>query len=355
VAGKTPGRTHLPWTAALLVLLPIAAFVLCETIVSLYAAQPDLTLLLTASNEGANAQAPLREAIARMNIIALFTLYLAFSAAILAKFVSDLRLFGAGSRQPILAVFGVAVALGLGVIVWIFTTDAGATRALGRALFAGAFGLPPDANLSVLSPAVREAEAGDSSSWGAAAFLHLRIVAALITTATVGAFVAGGISCLARFDALDEREGWLFQCERLRSYIYFSAALLVVGVLYMKAWTGYPAHLLAEQDGARADFLGLVNAYVMFSGIEYSILLAAYALPVAAILSRRADVIAARIVADEEQAQPVSGLALFGEKVKKARTGAGLVFSTEAVVKAIVALLAPLITGGVASLSTFFG
>jgi hypothetical protein len=116
-------------------------------------------------------------------------------------------------------------------------------------------------------------------------------------------------------------------------------------------WTAYPSFLLKSDE--KASFTALADTLTMYVGIEFSIILAAYALPVTWLLSRHADKIAAKIAAQEETNQ--SGATTSSFKVQQLRERENLVFSTGDSLKLIVALLAPLITGALPSLTSAIG
>ena len=336
---------ELPWAYAGLVALPVVALFLCEGLIAWLGQQPnvpDACLVCYAqpasTGGGGNATRWL-EASARMRLLAMFALFFIFSAAVIAKFWSDLsRLFANPARFRVVVAYGLGVGAAAVVVVSAYVRG-GLPRAmdmLGCGTFVEALGM---------------AASFGGGPWGGCAFDRLLDVTNVVAGFTIPAFVAGGISCLARSarqDAL-EKENWTYQAERLKTYIYMSTAFLVLGVLYFATWTGYPSFALSPE--ARPAFEAAVNAFTMYTGIEYSIILAAYALPVAWIVSRRADRIAAHIAAEEcghEAVVPLSAL-------KEIREREGLAFSTSDTVKAVLALLAPLITGTLPSLTAAVG
>jgi hypothetical protein len=199
----------------------------------------------------------------------------------------------------------------------------------------------------------RASLSGSDTHWGPGVFRWIVFWNNVFTVLAVPAFIAGGISCLARFRNATEQENWIVQSERLKTYIYMSAGLLVIGVLYLKAWTQYPGYLLDQK--AAAAYTSLVNTYAMFTGVEYSLVLSAFALPVAFVLSGRADRIAARIVMTEEKRAPAPVPLPHSAKLKAVRERELLVITSQDVLKTLVALLAPFITGTVASLSSVVG
>jgi hypothetical protein len=156
----------------------------------------------------------------------------------------------------------------------------------------------------------------------------------------VPAFIAGGISCLGvQKKTADAKACWISQRERLQTYIYLSAALLVIAVVLLKTWTQYPSFILNKD--AMTAYNAVVNSFSVFTGIEYTLLLAAYALPVSFFLSQRADHIAQQIRKHEPQAT-----------VREIRAREKLAISTQDIFKSVIALLSPLITGSVASLAS---
>ena len=105
-----------------------------------------------------------------------------------------------------------------------------------------------------------------------------RYLLALVTPA----LVLGAISCLA-MPLRPTRTDCRRQADRLNTYLYLSAATLVIGLIFLAAMLRWPAYGLNE---VQAKAYGAhVDAYVLYWGITYSILIASYYVPVAVRLA----------------------------------------------------------------------
>ncbi len=71
-----------------------------------------------------------------------------------------------------------------------------------------------------------------------------------------------------------------------KRYLYCAGVLLTAGMLFVQAWMSWPATLIAE-EGARQEFLGLVNAFSLFRGTMFSLLILSVYLPVYLVLAGR--------------------------------------------------------------------
>ena len=186
------------------------------------------------------------------------------------------------------------------------------------------------------------------------AFAFVKFTTHAVTALALSALIAGGISCLARFEDFSTEDNWRFQLERLKTYNYIGASLLVIGVLLFKAWANYPAWaLVVEQD--QQSFNALVNATVVFMGVEFTIILSAYALPVALILSRRANEIAVEVIVKRDQLASSPASLPFGSDVQAVRKEKELTITTWDTLRTFATLLAPFITGSITSLTSVLG
>ena len=273
-----------------------------------------------------------------MQLLGLMLLYSISALVVIAKFGNDLiSLFCRPSQGRLLIVYGLALAAGVVLIVGAYMGVVPRSKYLiGKDLFVRALYYA-----GTFSP---------GKLWSATTFDYLLDIVNVVTGLAIPAFIAGGISCLACFKHLDSREAWIIQSRRLINYVYLSAGFLVIGTVFLKTWTQYPGYLL--EKAALANHTAIVNAYTTFTGIEFTILLAAYALPVVLILSARGDEIARTIAIAE---LPAANPSLLHRQMRLIRERDKLTFSPQDVVKTIVAVLAPLITGSIASLSSILG
>lgn len=83
------------------------------------------------------------------------------------------------------------------------------------------------------------------------------------------------------------------QAECLRSarrvaqrYLYCAGVLLTAGMIWVHAWMSWPATLIADER-ARVQFVDLVNAFALFRGTTFSLLILSVYLPVYLIMAGR--------------------------------------------------------------------
>jgi hypothetical protein len=115
---------------------------------------------------------------------------------------------------------------------------------------------------------------------------RLNLIQRLLIPWAATTLVLGAISCLAtrrgvRKGPAADRE----QAERLHTYLYLTAALFVCGLLFLSALLQWPGY--AFQGKAAEAYRAHASAFVLYWGVAYSIIIAAYYLPVAILLSRR--------------------------------------------------------------------
>lgn len=327
-------KAELKLKYAWLVLIPAAALILAEATIGLLAQQP-----LEIPVSDACESLPLREAAARLELLSLVSLYLLFAAVLFGKFLRDMAvLFDWRGRGVAGAVLGVCAAIGLVFILAAYGLDMWAVK---RELFTTA----------LFDAAFAEAETyGSDVVWGGTMFLAMLCVTMGLSVLAVAAAVAGGITCLAERPDGDPIENWVQQAERLRTYIYMGAGILIVGVLFVKAWAAYPGYLLCGDAGEA--YASLVDAFTMFTGVEYSVVLAAAAIPTAMILSARAQRFAAQSLTGGGSAPAA---APSRAQIQQERAKHKLIFSAQDVLKTVAALLAPFLTGAIANLTTVLG
>jgi hypothetical protein len=336
-----PGYGRLIW-------LPIAGFLLAEIVLALFAQVP----VAVPAELGSAKNPAWSEAAARLQFLGLMLLYVVMAAVLTGVFVYDLRmLFDSDSQKRLVGIYVLAVAAGASVVAAAYAGLVPRTFAL----------VGPD----LFSRALDSAEKfGTHGFWSRRVFDCLLVAINIITLIAVPAFIVGGISCLATVRNGDQKKNWTYQTQRLANYVYVSAGWLVVGTVFLKTWTQYPGYLL-DKD-ALASHSAVVSAYTTYVGIEYTIILAAYAFPVVAILAARGEEIATSIATEEDRiAKSIAATGAasdrsspdptFDTRVREVREREKLGFSTQDVLKTIFAVLAPLITGGIASLASILG
>ena len=288
------------------------------------------------------------EGAARVQVLGFFLLFFVFSCAVVGKFWNDRKLFEPAGRHYLDLAYRRCVIAGIIIILFAylkilprtwdyFGGDLLFKNALDNAWVNSRISEPPSIHNLWGWPNVR------SRFWGWTSFRGLLVVVNITAFLAVPAFIAGGISCLGLPKGGLSKDNWVERRERLQTYIYLSAAMLVIAVVFLKAWTQYPGFILVKSDVARYN--ALVNTYCVFTGIEYTLLLAAYAIPVSLYLSRDAEQLAEKIQKTEEPAITI----------REIRSKHMLTISTLDVLKSVVALLSPLLTGSIATLTSAVG
>jgi hypothetical protein len=136
--------------------------------------------------------------------------------------------------------------------------------------------------------------------------------------------------------------------EKLRYLLYSASAVLVCGILFVKAWSEFPLGVFADSGikpgSASGDFLRqlstVMKSFQLFQALWYVALMAAIFLPVALLLQRKAKALA---LADR-------GVASGGEAVDSWLSARGLSLSIPAQIQALGAMLAPLLAGPAADI-----
>ena len=281
-----------------------------------------------------------KEGAARLQFISFFLLYFLIATAAFCKFCCDAKfLFESDSCRRLAWAFLLCAAAGIGVIISVY----------GLGILPETFQyfdkLPFCDKKSLFSVALEHASqfGSWSSWWGSRSLTVFMATVNIVALLAVPASIAGGISCLGTSKKDSPKECWVVQQERLQTYIYLSAALLVISIVFLKVWTQYPSFMM-NKDATKA-YNEIVNSYSVFMGIEYTLLLASFALPVSMILSQRANQIAEQL---RVEASP-DGKRL---TIRDIRAEEKLTISSQDVFKTIIALLSPLITGSIASLAS---
>jgi len=323
------GNFNLQWPYVLIVCAPILVFFFAELIVGKFTQTPSFQAIPLRED---NYLRWIEEA-PRLQFFALFLLFCVFSWGIIIKFCFDLCLFDWNSRGLLALAFFLCVLAGATIIF-----SATQYHFLPRSF--EYFGEDPDQK-GLFQKALESTAAFTRKGWLDWETFNYFMTAVNFTAGlVVPAFIAGGISCLGQ--TTEDRKGsWNRQRERLQTYIYLSSAVLVISVIFMKVWTQYPSFILKQDSAILKAYSAVVNSYSVFTGIEYTLLLAAYAVPVGFFLSRQADKIAKAMPKDEANLS-----------VRDIRARENLTISTQDILKSVIALLSPLITGSIASLGS---
>lgn len=344
-------RADLSLRYALITLPPILILLLSE--IMLFTLADDSVLFSENVLKDANFSEP-GEAASRLKMIGMALLVLISAFAINLKFASDIKTHFAGSaKNTLFRAYGIVLVAGvllLAVMAIKTRTLRGiAQERMGDDLFDLVFERlknTPDESILV------------ENVWGENVYQILIFISQIAIIFAVAALLAGAISCLAKLPRLSEKKNWTYQSERLRTYIFIAAGFLIFCVLYFQSWADYPAFLLAKESPYRS----LSNAYTSFIGIEWSLVLAAYALPIFIIQARNADEIAMTIMGKTDIAKAINGKAddlgtvrsnpALKAQVSSIKRKEGMELSLAEIMRVVFAVLGPLITGAVANLAS---
>ncbi len=248
-----------------------------------------------------------REAAARLSTLGTFVLFTGLATSTLAFFATTMRLLTLRSAGAVLGAFLVLTLVGAGVVKLMNTREM--QDYLGPSFVCTSLGYTPEISAAGLGDANEPARssAGEKASDSGRAtrkvpnqrtgddcsndrFLQLRdlLTGQLIATILgVAALVLGSICCLARPVAsadLGEEERLKHledQSARLNTYLYLSSSLLVTGLFFVAAYAHWPAHALP----AASTYQAHANAFVAYLGFSYTLLIASFYAPAAAILA----------------------------------------------------------------------
>jgi hypothetical protein len=328
-----------------LAIFALAQFVLAwlgNTEVALPQGCCDPTLQLTAN-----------EAAARMRLLGSMLLFLLFALGAIFVVGYDLRRIFAPRVRNQLLWTGV---IGLAVVVVI--------RLLGLFL-----GWPEPMSLigsSAFAEALKVQDAFSSGPWGEGWLSFIIWIYSIFIALAATALIVGLISCLAQLDPAEDpatrqrtpptadelKDNWIWQSERVQMYIYIATALLVLGILAVKFWTSYPAFIFTG-DTAEANVkahAAVVDAFAIYQGIEYSLMLAAIVLPVTWLLTWEADQIAKAAI-DDDAKRGVRSLTPMTLQIQVKKEEKKLALTPMDALKLIAAVLAPLLAGTLSSLT----
>jgi hypothetical protein len=269
------------------------------------------TLVFAAANEFLNAYgtapgylaAPAvfdgnAEAAGRLRVLAASAALTGASLAALLYFLGSLRFFTRASARVVLIIYVIAATLCLLLMLGdavrqpqTFLGEQQTCRALNM-VEAEAAGAGPRTAVKI-APAVdakvalpRASSPPPDQSCNGGRYLELknlhhfhRYALAVVTPA----LVLGALS----FGAAPRR-GTAEEAKRrartMNEYLYISAAVLVLGLLYLSATLRWPAHALHPLD--RAAYLEHVDALVLYWGVVYSLYIVSFYVPIALWMGR---------------------------------------------------------------------
>ena len=334
---EQPNRLRLPGSALLIAILPVLVFAASDWFLDAYGSPEPFVWQGMADQYDRHA-----EAANRITVLAGFILFVAGALASAGFFLWTLLRLPVQARRQLMATYAVAIIAGVLLLsamntretqshigpatVCIALSPPGAANQLPRRVpvaepetdpvtlfFDRLFGRAPSTG-----NAVKPTESGVCAAPRFALLRSLLIVERNLLVLSVGALALGSIGCLTLPGRRGNRRligrAVKVQAERLNRYLYLSATLLVVGLLFVNAFLRWPGFIYEDQSSFKAH----VDALLLYFGVSYSILMASYYVPVALLLSR-----AARRAGDGAASSEVKRKAL-AEPLRAAKVAAAI-------------------------------
>lgn len=95
---------------------------------------------------------------------------------------------------------------------------------------------------------------------------------------------ANGLKARRKFE--DELKEIVAAQHLLKKYLYCSGLMLTAGLALVLSWMHWPADLITN-DNVKKEYLSVVSALSIYTGVFYSLLIFSYYLPVSLILTER--------------------------------------------------------------------
>lgn len=277
-------KLHICPRYFLILVVPLGVLVSFEALLH---AMGDTTPYFRIRDYGQDAQ--VAELVGRYRFMAAFAFSGAVSVSILAIFWFDLREnFTAASRRRIWTAFG---ALALAAIAFKLVEGALGPKThhllgedfLERALAAGQVNWCRS-DCSIGSLVVRSYLSHPTNFLiaGAACASLVGLVMSLAQPWEQASPALKAVPPEAEAAALRDGE------RTARRYLFCLGALLTAGMAFLMSWMHWPAELIAGM-GERASYRELVGALALYSGVGYSVLIAAAYLPVMLVHARRVE------------------------------------------------------------------
>ena len=112
-------------------------------------------------------------------------------------------------------------------------------------------------------------------------------IVSLAAACTLAGIILALAPCPAKDATLEEQAECLRHARRVaKRYLYCAGVLLTAGMLWVQSWMSWPATLIAE-EGPRGEFLDMVNAFALYRGTTFSLLILSVYLPVFLVLASR--------------------------------------------------------------------
>lgn len=268
-------RSTIGWGPLALVVPPVVVFIGSDLLVGLFGWHGLARMPAVAPLPSGHA-----DAAARLYILAALLAACGVSFLTMLLFARDLaEEFGRAMRRLLLATLLTGLVIGaLWMAVFGRFSDA-LVAPLGTDVI--------DATVRIFARTTRDGRPATETIACFAVLIFLGRAALMFGAALT---IVGAVSCLARplppLAGAEARALLLRQHLRLRLYVNAAAALMVAAIVFQLAWTRWPQALLAKP--AATAFSAHVDAYALYSGVTFSLVIATFALPVVAGLRARA-------------------------------------------------------------------
>lgn len=177
-------------------------------------------------------------------------------------------------------------------------------------------------------PALRFSADAQAGECGIALVRYLLDLSTPFLAAASVAAILGAISTLATSTGPHQVTEWKTQRRAADVWLFIGSGLLIAGLVFHHSWGRWLAANWGLSDAK--EFGALIAAYTSFKGVQSSVLIAAYFIPIVCIFAVRADSIAMAMVHNPD-------------RVDKYKERHGLDFPLGAVAKNIGAILAPFV------------
>lgn len=243
------------------------------------------------------------ELIARYKTLAAFVFFATVALAVTAIFVWDVwRHFAFWSQMKIVGalILVVLVTLVFSVIEPEDMKSFETYQLLGEDVFRGAL---MQAKTGACLPDRIICETGSAFDAMVAMVDLSNHIVSVAAACTLAGIILALAHCPPPSAPLEEKAECLRRARRVaKRYLYCAGLLLTAGMLWVQAWMSWPATLIAA-DQARGQFLDLVNAFALYRGTTFSLLILSVYLPVFLVLASRFEDLWEAIPEDPELSQ----------------------------------------------------
>ncbi len=319
-------QTISPWALAILV-IPLLVLTATELILGFWGdSGMSVPTVLMAD--------PVRlELTARYKTMAAFVFFSTIALAVTAIFVWDVgRHFTLGSKAKIVValILVIIVTLVFSVLEPEEMKSFETYQLLGEDLFRASLGA---AKTGACLPDRTICTTGSAFDAMVAMVDLSNHIVSLAAACTLTGVILALAHCPERGASVEEQAECLREARRVaKRYLYCAGILLTAGMIWIQAWMSWPATLIAE-EGSRKEFTDLVNAFSLFRGTTFSLLILSVYLPVYLLLAGRFEALWSVVPEDPEMKED--------EDLKR-------ISYTEAL-KTVTAILAPILMGVIGS------